>query len=47
MQSTDKVQANKSNTWNNLPKEKREILNIKKGDTLLLKVEDGKIIIEK
>ena len=47
MKSTVKVQANKSNTWINLPREIRELLNIKKGDTLLLKVEDGNIIIEK
>ena len=47
MKSTVKVQANKSNTWINLPKEIRELLNIKKGDTLILKDEEGKINIEK
>jgi AbrB family looped-hinge helix DNA binding protein len=47
MKSTVKVQATKSNVFINLPKEMREELDIKKGDTLLLKVENGKIIIEK
>ena len=47
MKSTVKVQANKSNSWINIPKEIREMLDIKKGDTLLLAVKDGKIIIEK
>ena len=47
MKATVKVQANKSNTWVNIPKEIREILDIKKGDTLLLEVKDGKIIIGK
>ncbi|HSQ87966.1 AbrB/MazE/SpoVT family DNA-binding domain-containing protein [Romboutsia sp.] len=47
MKSTVKVQANKSNTFINIPKEMREALDIKKGDTLLLIVKDGKIIIEK
>ena len=47
MKSTVKVQANKSNTWVNIPKEIRELLDIKKGDTLLLEVKDGKIIIGK
>ena len=47
MKSTVKVQATKTNTFINIPKEIRELLDIQKGDTLLLKVEDGKIIIEK
>ena len=47
MKSTVKVQANKSNTWINIPKEIREVLDIKKGDSLVLAVKDGKIIIEK
>ena len=47
MKSTVKVQSNKSNTWINLPKEIRELLDIKKGDTLLLTLKDGKIVIEK
>ena len=47
MKSTVKVQATKSNVFINLPKEMREELGIKKGDTLLLAVKDGKIIIEK
>ena len=47
MKSTVKVQANSRNTWINLPKEIREHLDIKKGDVLLLRVEDGKIIVEK
>lgn len=44
---TVKVQATSSNVFINLPKEIREELDIKKGDTLLLRVENGKIVIEK
>lgn len=44
---TVKVQASSTNTYINLPKEIREELNIKKGDTLLLVVKDKKIIITK
>lgn len=44
---TVKVQATQTNTFINLPKEIREQLDIKKGDTLLLTVKDGKIIISK
>ena len=47
MKSTVKVQETKTNTFINLPKEMKEALRIKKGDTLLLKVIDGKIVIEK
>lgn len=47
MKATVKVQANKSNTWVNIPKEIRELLDIKKGDTVLVTVKDGKIVIEK
>ena len=47
MKSTVKVQETKTNTFINLPKEMKEALGIKKGDTLLLKVIDGKIVIEK
>ena len=47
MKSTVKVQETKTNTFINLPKEMKESLSIKKGDTLLLRVENGKIIIEK
>ena len=47
MKATLKVQATKTNVTVNIPKEIREALDIKKGDTLLLTVKDGKIIIEK
>jgi AbrB family looped-hinge helix DNA binding protein len=47
MKSTVKVQETKTNTFINLPKEMKEALGIKKGDTLLLKVIDDKIVIEK
>lgn len=47
MKATVKVQASKTNTYINLPKEIREQLGIKKGDTLLVKLEGNKIIIEK
>ena len=47
MKSTVKVQATKTNVFINLPKEMRDLLEIKKGDTLLLTLIDGKIVIEK
>lgn len=42
-----KVQQTKSNTFINLPREIRESLNLLKGDKVLLRVEDGKVILEK
>lgn len=47
MKKTVKVQASSTNTYINLPKEVRELLDIKKGDTLLVEVKDNKIIISK
>lgn len=47
MKATVKVQAGKTNTFISIPKEIRELLNIEKGDVLLLSVKDNKIIIEK
>lgn len=42
-----KIQNCKTNVYMNLPKETREALGIKKGDKMLLKVVDGKLIAEK
>lgn len=42
-----KVQSCKTNVYMNLPRETREALDIKKGDKILLKVVDGKLIAEK
>ena len=50
MIKTVKIQSNNKtngNVYINLPKEMREALNMKKGDTLLLRLEDNKIIITK
>lgn len=47
MKATAKVQATKTNTFINIPKEIREMLDIKKGDTVLLTAKDGKLVIEK
>jgi AbrB family looped-hinge helix DNA binding protein len=41
------VQETGRNTFFNIPKEVKEELNIKKGDKLLVKLEDGRIILEK
>lgn len=50
MIKTVKIQSNNKengNVYINLPKEMREILDMKKGDTVLLRLEDDKIIITK
>lgn len=47
MKSTVKVQASGKNVFINLPKELREELDLKKGDTVLITVKDGKLIVEK
>lgn len=50
MIKTVKIQSNNKkngNVYINLPKEMREVLDMKKGDTVLLKLEDNKIIITK
>ena len=47
MKKTVKVQQSGTNITISLPKDFADKLNIKKGDTLLLEVKDGKIIIGK
>lgn len=49
MKKTMKVQGNSSNRTDYivLPREMRRLLNINKGDTVLLSTEENKIIMEK
>lgn len=50
MIKTVKIQSNgkkNGNVYINLPKEMREVLGMGKGDTVLLKLEDNRIIITK
>jgi AbrB family looped-hinge helix DNA binding protein len=42
-----KVQLQKTNAFISIPREIRETLGLKKGDKMLMKIENGKIVVEK
>lgn len=47
MIKTVKIQQNKASTYINIPKELKEELKFDKGDTVILEVKDGNLIIKK
>lgn len=47
LMKTMKIQANRENTFVNIPREMVKELDLKKGETVLLKLIEGKIVISK